>query len=215
VKSYFRRLLSLTAYLGLLVPTFAQSESDWGSWSAIQGTKVFDRSYVMLRGELRTMNNFSTTECWFVSAGGGYSITKWLKGELSYEFWKLPPLEGNPTVHKGVLAFTGILAKDNLAVLLREKYEFTYPENTGVVSNILRSRLRCQYKIGKFTPYLMYEFFNDFEGHGWIRSLHYIGSEFTLGKKHTLDLFYMYHLYDIGGDTGARNTLGISYYFKF
>ena len=67
----------------------------------------------------------------------------------------------------------------------------------------------------RWTPYLMYEFFNSFDTGKWVRSLHYAGTEISLGKGHGLDFFYMFHLYDKGGLTAACHTLGIGYTFVF
>ena len=53
------------------------------------------------------------------------------------------------------------------------------------------------------------------DGKGWVRSLHYAGTEISLGSGHSLDFFYMYHLYDKGGLTGACHLLGAGYTFVF
>ena len=66
-----------------------------------------------------------------------------------------------------------------------------------------------------FTPYLMYEFFSSFDTAKWVRSLHYAGTEISLGAGHSLDLFYLYHLFDKGGLTAACHLLGIGYTFVF
>ena len=170
----------------------------------------------MARVEHRSFDNIHSTECWFAMAGGGYNFNKWLKGDLSYEYWSIPSA-GNMVQHKAVLCFTETLKREGLAVALREKWELAYNPASESFSNTLRTRLRGQYKAPDsiFTPYVMYEIFGSMDGKGWVRSLHYAGTEISLGGGHSLDFFYMYHLYDKGGLTAACHLLGIGYSFVF
>ena len=194
----------------------AQSSSDLGTWSSIQLIKSYGAPYAMARLEHRSFDNIQSTECWFAMAGGGYNFNSWLKGDLSYEYWSIPSA-GNMVQHKGVLSFTETLKREGLAVALREKYELAYNPESGSVSNTLRTRLRGQYKAPDsiFTPYLMYEYFSSLDGKGWIRSLHYAGTEISLGGGHSLDFFYMYHLFDKAGLMDACHVLGLGYNFVF
>ena len=206
----------ISALLVLTLQASAQSTSDMGTWSSIQLVKSFGAPYAMARVEHRSFDNIHSTECWFAMAGGGYNFNKWLKGDLSYEYWSIPSA-GNMVQHKAVLCFTETLKREGLAVALREKYELAYNPDAGSVTNTLRTRLRGQYKApeSRFTPYLMYEFFSSFDTGKWVRSLHYAGTEISLGKGHGLDFFYMFHLYDKGGLTAACHTLGLGYTFVF
>ena len=119
--------------------------------------------------------------------------------------------------HKAVLCFTETLKREGLAVALREKYELAYNPAAESFSNTLRTRLRAQYKAQDsiLTPYAMYEIFTSFDTGEWIRSLHYAGTEISLGGGHSLDFFYMFHLYDKAGLTGACHLLGAGYTFVF
>lgn len=212
-----RTILSIVAALLLFsFHSSAQSVSDLGTWSSIQIVKSFGAPYAMARLEHRSFDNIHSTECWFAMAGGGYNFNNWLKGDLSYEYWSIPAA-GNMIQHKAVLSFTETLKREGLAFALREKYELAYNPASKSFTNTLRTRLRGQYKVPEsvFTPYLMYEIFGGLDGNGWIRSLHYAGTEIGLGGGHSLDFFYMYHLYDKAGLTGACHLLGIGYTFVF
>ena len=212
-----RTILTLaSAFLLFSLNGNAQSSSDYGTWSSIQLVKSFGAPYAMARLEHRSFDNVHSTECWFAMAGGGYNFNKWLKGDLSYEYWSIPSA-GNMVQHKAVLSFTETLKREGLAVALREKYELAYNPDAESFSNTLRTRLRAQYKAQDsiLTPYVMYELFGSLDGKGWIRSLHYAGTEISLGHGHSLDFFYMYHLYDKGGLTGTCHLLGAGYNFVF
>ena len=209
-------ILILSAIAVFSAKANAQSVSDLGTWSSIQLVKSYGAPYAMARLEHRSYDNIQGTECWFAMAGGGYNFNSWLKGDLSYEYWSIPSA-GNMIQHKGVLSFTETLKREGLAVALREKYELAYNPESGSISNTLRTRLRGQYKAADsiFTPYLMFEYFSSLDGKGWVRSLHYAGSEISLGGGHSLDFFYMYHLYDKAGLVGACHVIGVGYNFVF
>ncbi|MBR3284809.1 MAG: DUF2490 domain-containing protein [Bacteroidales bacterium] len=212
-----KRLICLLSALALCAaPAFAQATSDLGTWSSIQLVKSFGAPYAMARAEHRSYDHISATECWFLMAGGGYNFNSWLKGDLSYEYWKIPSA-GDLVQHKAVFCFTETLKREGLAVALREKYELAYNPAAESFSHTLRTRLRGQYKAADsiFTPYLMYEYFTNLSTGKWVRSLHYAGTEISLGGGHSIDLFYMYHLYATAIGTAAVNTLGVGYTFVF
>ena len=194
----------------------AQNESDFGTWSSIQFVKSFGAPYLMARAEHRSFENVGATECWFLMAGGGYNFNSWLKGDLSYEYWKIPSA-GSLVQHKAVFCFTETLKREGLALALREKYELAYNPAAESFSHTLRTRLRGQYKPQDsiFTPYLMYEYFTNLSNGKWVRSLHYAGTEVSLGGGHSLDFFYMYHLYNTVLGPNACNLLGIGYTLVF
>ena len=207
---------ALSALLLLSMQAGAQSVSDYGTWTSVQLVKSFGAPYAMARLEHRSFDHIRGTECWFAMAGGGYNFNSWLKGDLSYEYWSIPSA-GNMVQHKAVFCLTETLKREGLAVALREKYELAYNPDAESFSNTLRTRLRAQYKAQDsiFTPYAMYEIFNSFDTGKWVRSLHYVGTEISLGGGHSLDFFYMYHLYDKAGLTGACHLLGAGYTFVF
>ena len=214
MKKVFITILSAVALFS--AQANAQSFSDLGTWSSVQLIKSFGAPYAMARLEHRSFDNISNTECWFAMAGAGYNFNSWLKGDLSYEYWNIPSA-GNKVQHKGVLTLNETLKRDELAVSLREKYELAYNPSSGSISNTLRTRLRGQYRAdgSRFTPYLMFEYFSSLDGKGWVRSLHYAGTEISLGKGHSFDFYYMYHTFDKAGLVGACHVLGAGYILVF
>ena len=123
MKKVFLTFVSVFALLS--AHANAQSVSDLGTWSSIQLIKSFGAPFAMARLEHRSYDNIGATECWFAMAGAGYNFNKWLKGDLSYEYWSIPSA-GDMVLHKGVLSFTETLKREGLAVALREKYELAY-----------------------------------------------------------------------------------------
>ena len=209
-------ILILAVFAIFATQARSQTVSDLGTWSSIQLVKSFGAPYAMARLEHRSYDRIRNTECWFAMAGAGYNFNSWFKGDLSYEYWRIPAA-GELVQHKAVLSLTETLKRDGLALALREKYELAYDPAAKTFSNTLRTRLRGQYKAPDsiFTPYLMFEMFSSLDSGKWVRSLHYAGTEISLGGGHSLDFFYMYHTYDKGGLMAACHVLGIGYTFVF
>ena len=206
-----RILLTLTA---VFCASFGlRAGADAGIWSSLQAVKSFKGgAYAMARFEHRSCEKMSETECWFAMAGGGAAFTDWLKADLSYEYWKI---QNTSVAHKAVLAVTGTLRKGDFAFQVREKYELAYAPASEALTHTLRTRFRFQYSgsagsLG-LTPYAMMEVFNGPGSTPWIRNLHYLGCELGFGKHHSIDLFYMYHLWT----TGSSHLLGVGYNFRF
>lgn len=206
MKIFNKVSAAVAAFLLFAGSAFSQTSTDLGNWTSLQLVKPFGDSYAMARLEHRSFENIGATECYFAMAGAGYNFTKWLKADLSYEYWQIPSA-GDVTTQKGVACVTATLKREALAVSAREKYELAFTD--GVAKGRLRSRLRAQYSLGSsaFTPYFMYEFFNGFGDTKWIKSLHYFGTDVKLGDHTSLDLFYMYHLFPGKGEIPGTSTL--------
>ena len=199
----------------LLFPALTRAQSDAGAWSDIMAVKGFEcGAYGMARVEHRSYNNMADTECWFAMAGGGYNFTKWLKADVSYEYWQIMQ---TVTTHKAVLCANATMRSGDWAFAAREKYELAYNAGSDSFSHTLRTRFRVQYstagEVIRYTPYVMMEVFNGLGSSAtpWVRNLHYAGCEFGLGAHHSVDLFYMFHLHN----SGSAHILGIGYTFIF
>lgn len=196
----------IAAAMGICAAASAQKTSDLGAWLNLQATASIGKGgYALLRGEYRANNDLKNTECMFMVLAGGYRFAPWLSADLGYEMWSI----GSNLNQKAVLTATGTLRRENLAFSLREKYELTFTPS-GSTNNCLRSRIRGQYySEGAFRPYLAAELF---AWSGWQRALFYIGTEISLSKHSTIDIFYCYHM---PNGTMPVSTLGLGYYFNF
>lgn len=190
-----------------MTPSVAKAD-DAGAWLTLQANKGWQKSYAFARLEHRSCETFNATDAWFTSVGGGYKFTPWFKGDVSYEFWNV----GQGTkIHKAVFCGNATLAREGLAVSLKEKLEIAVNPAASSTSFTLRSRLRAQYSVpgSCITPYAMAEVFS---WKDWIRSLNYAGCEIAINRHNVIDLFYMYHL-----PAGSQpvHVLGLGYYFNF
>lgn len=209
-----KNLVSISrAFLALAVSVCCLSSQtlradDHGSWVNLQLNKSWQSTYMFLRAEHRSNHDFGDTEAMFTALGFGYKFAPWFKADLSYEYWDVNP---DITMHKAVLTGTGTLARDGLAVSIREKLEYAVNPANSSTSLTLRSRLRGQYSIPgtSITPYAMAEVFN---WDKWVRSLYYVGAEFKVWDHSMFDLFYLYHL---PAGNQPVHVLGVGYYFNF
>lgn len=199
-------LLAVAAAMSLF-PVQAKAD-DAGAWLTLQANKGWQNSYAFLRLEHRSNEMFSATDAWFTSLGAGYKFAPWFKGDVSYELWNVA---SSFYVHKAVFSGTATLAREGLAVSLKEKLEIAVNPSASSTGFTLRSRLRAQYTIpgSRVTPYAMAEVFN---WTSWIRSLNYGGCEIALDKHNVIDVFYMYH---IPAGQQSEHVLGLAYYFNF
>jgi Protein of unknown function (DUF2490). len=200
-----------------------KAQTDFGTWTNIQANKVWKGgAYAFTRLEHRSFNNARSTECMFIAAGGGYRFTNWLTADLSYEFWDIQRMLN---YHKAVLCATATKNEGDWSFMLKEKYELALNPASGDLSHTLRTRVRAKYTVPspnslKVSPYLMFEMFNDLGRMTWIRDLHYAGCELSFNRHHSLDLYYMFHLWDKASTTpyiiySSCNIAGIGYFFTF
>lgn len=201
-----RLILSIFTMLAVIPAAFAD---DGGAWINIQLNKGWEKTYAFARLEHRSNNNFGSTEAMFAAVGYGYKFAPWFKADFSYEYWDINP---QINFHKAVLTGTGTMARDGLAVSIREKLELAVNPANSATSLTLRTRLRAQYNIPEsiFRPYAMAEVFTS--SSAWVRSLNYLGTEMVFDKHNSVDLFYLYHLPNGGQPV---HVLGVGYYFSF
>lgn len=201
----FTKITAALAAATVLFTAQPLRADDGGSWISLQLNKGWQNTYAFLRAEHRSFNDFSDTEAMFTALGFGYKFAPWFKADVSYEYWDINP---DIKIQKGVLTGNATLARDGLAVSIREKLEYAPKSSTQLT---LRSRLRGQYSIPgtSITPYAMAEVFN---WDKWVRSLYYVGAEIKVWDHSMFDLYYLYHL---PAGNQPVHLLGIGYYFNF
>lgn len=217
-----KHILAVLLMMAGSFPIAAQDMNDFGTWADLMAIKIWKNQkegpspFAALRAEHRSFRNVSKMECYFLAAAGGCIFNKYLQADVGYEFWRFPD-KAVSTFHKGTASVTGTIGCGNLAFSLRERYELAYGVQSHSSSHLLRSKIRGQYSIPKIrlTPYLMYEIFASLTGGGWIRSLHYAGTEFAFGKHSSIDVFYMYHLYSLNNLANGEHVAGLGYNFIF
>ena len=143
---------------------------------------------------------------WYTRTILGVKVLPWLKANVGYDFVKEPSV----LKHKLILDLTGTLKSGNFNVSLRERYMHTWIHSGGPQANELRSRLKVQYNVPgtRWSPYLAMEVIS---GGDWIKTRHYVGSQYNFNDWLQLETYYIYYSHN---GKPAQHILGIGLNFK-
>jgi len=163
IKRYF----SIYIFLLLFSSVYAQ-EIDFGIWYGAnlkhEITKNLD---IEASGMLRTFENASKTEQWFLEVGPGYKLNDYISFAGSYRFtMKLDDdLQLHPQ-HKIFFDVKGTVRLSDLSFVTRLRYQARYRTYIGnsddkIPDQTLRIRFKGTYKVPSFplNPYLYFESF--------------------------------------------------------
>lgn len=143
---------------------------------------------------------------WYTRTILGVKVLPWLKADVGYDFVKEPSV----LKHKLILDLTGTLKSGNFNVSLRERYMHTWRHSGGPQTNELRSRLKVQYNVPgtRWSPYLAMEVISWGD---WIKTRHYVGSQYNFNDWLQLETYYIYYSHN---GKPAQHILGIGLNFK-
>ena len=143
---------------------------------------------------------------WYTRTILGVKVLPWLKADVGYDFVKEPSV----LKHKLILDLTGTLKSGNFNVSLRERYMHTWIHSGGPQGNELRSRLKVQYNVPdtRWSPYLAVEVISWGQ---WIKTRHYVGSQYSFNDWLQLETYYIYYSHN---GKPAQHILGIGLNFK-
>lgn len=142
---------------------------------------------------------------WYTRTILGVKVLPWLKADVGYDFVKEPSV----LKHKLILDLTGTLKSGNFNVSLRERYMHTWRHSGGPQANELRSRLKVQYNVPgtRWSPYLAMEVISWGD---WIKTRHYVGSQYNFNDWLQLETYYIYYSHN---GKPAQHILGIGLSF--
>ncbi len=189
--------------------TFAQDneKDDFGMWAVFQMNKDWDNGiYIAFRSEFRTCDLSRKMDIAYLRPTFGYKPLKWLKIDVAYD---LMFLSNQSIRHDFLVSVTGTLTRENLSVSVRERYQLAYNQHSKKFTNVIRSYLRAQYKVKRFTPYLALEIFS---WKKWNMTQYFAGTEIAFAKHSAFDIFYMYNSF--ASKPQAQHTAGLGYLLK-
>ena len=136
--------------------------------------------------------------------------------------------------HRVVISFTGTVSAGDFRISLREGWQYTYrpgksvplldcatdlmgeTEAKGNGKNVLRSRLRVQYRPQgwRFTPYADAELYNNW---GVEKVYYTAGTGFKIDSHNSLDAYYRFIAYNHSMAPTSANShiLGLAYKYTF
>lgn len=198
-----KRLLSAFSLFLLFASAYSQN-TDFGLWYGVNlKHEILKNLDIEASGMLRTFENASTTDQWFLEIGPDYKVNDYLSFAGSYRFtMKLEDdLQLHPQ-HKIFFDVKGTLKLSDLTFSTRLRYQAryrTYFENIDdkIPDQTLRIRFKATYKMPSFplNPYLYFESFiplnkepERFVGKNRIAA----GAELKIYKGHSLEAEYLF-----------------------
>ena len=173
----------------------AQDRTDWSSWTSVVVNHKFNNSLrLMSKVQVRTRDNFSAFERFFVNAGLGYKVLpKWeLKAVFAYHR-RSSAFKGKYNAYRYHIGSEATWKKGDFRIRWRERFQQTFA--FGDVENIIRSRLMFDYNIPStiLAPYFSIETFNDLENDDSFKAerIRYMpGLKINLSEMYSLSVFY-------------------------
>lgn len=198
-----KRYLSAVTFLLLFASSYAQ-DTDFGIWYGVNlKHELIKNLDLEASGMLRTFQNASSTDQWFLEIGPEYKLNNYLSFAGSYRFTR--KLEDDLLLHPQHKLFfdvKGTLGLSDLSFIARLRYQVryrTYFENVDdkIPDQTLRVRLKGIYKIPSFplNPYFYFESFiplnkepERFVGKNRIA----VGAELKIFKGHSFEAEYIF-----------------------
>lgn len=173
----------------------AQEGADWSSWTSVTVNHKFNKSLrIMSKAQVRTRDNFSAFERFFINAGLGYKVLpNWeLRGVLAYHRRSCAS-KGNFNAYRYHLGSEAAWKKCNFRIRWRERFQQTFA--LGDDEMIIRSRLMFDYSIPStiLVPYFSVETFNDLGNNDFFKAerIRYMpGLRVNLTDMYSLSVFY-------------------------
>ena len=176
-------------------PLMAQDGADWSSWTSVVVNHKFNKNLrLMSKVQVRSRDNFSAFERFFINAGLGYKVLpKWeLKGVFAYHR-RNSASKGNFNAYRYHLGSEAFWKKGDFRIRWRERFQHTFA--LGDDEMIIRSRLMFDYNIPStiLVPYFSIETFNDLENNDAFKAerIRYMpGLRMNLTDMYSLSVFY-------------------------
>lgn len=204
-----KRSLCILLFCCLLpISASAGPGDDFGTWTAVNlKAGITDKIKAQLWFEARTKDGCTAIDCFDILPSVSFSVLPFLDLGLGAEF-----VDSRVRKDIGFRPFATLhLSSGPLAFSLREMPFIEVYNDQTPTSVSLRSSIKTSYTIPstRITPYINIEVFTK---QHWDKTRHYAGVDFGLGKRSSLDVFYMYYSFAL--KDFQRHLLGLTYNVK-
>lgn len=190
-----RSFWDILLFMFLLLNIDKACSQDWCSWTGVTvNHRITPIIRVMSKMEVRTKDNISDFERFFINAGLGYKILpKWeLKGVLAYHR-RSSISKGDFNAYRYHIGSEASWRKGSFRIQWRERFQHTFALGDGEM--IVRFRLKFDYNFPStiFSPYFAIETFNDIESNEFFKAgrIRYIpGMKLKLNSMYSMSVFY-------------------------
>ena len=196
--------LSLLIAVLLLPAVLTGQKSDFGLWYEFSADRELVKGLrIEAEASLRTDNNASRAESWYIEPGLRYKFNKYFAAGIYYRF--IEQLENDNSFHarhrwfvqfKGDLPISRITFSARYRIQQQFKTYIRDPEDEiPVWSQRLRVEMDYDVKSLPLTPFINAEIYNQvFAGNDIsVEKMRYMaGVEYTIAKRHTIGITYIY-----------------------
>lgn len=219
-------LLSLLAFAFLLSSTRLQGqERDAGLWTSVSfETKIIKKLYLAISQEIRLNENITEAGTIFSDAGLTYKLSKNFKAGINYRFIKKREINNlYSTRHRGYIDIKYLNKIKPFEIQFRSRLQNEYADigkssDGGVPEYYLRNKFGLGLDLDKpISPYCAVELFSPLNypreaAFDNIRGS--VGMEYSISKKHKVDLFYIIQKELNESDPETDFILGLGYSFS-
>lgn len=193
----------------------SQEKSDWCSWTGVTvNYKINDRMRLMSKTEVRSKDNISDFERFFINGGVGYKVLpKWeLRGVLAYHR-RSSSSKGDYNAYRYHIGSEASWKYGDFKIQWRERFQHTYLLEENEL--LIRSRLKFDYYIpsSMLAPYFSVETFNNIRNGSFFnadRVRYTPGMRVKLSETYSVSAFYCRQ------DDGAKksNIAGVEFFIN-
>lgn len=199
-------MMKFSLYLVLLLPiaSFAQGSTDVQFWNETvvnvpilkakdKDGKEFDRLTGQIIGNFRIGRNVIQGGDKRIGAGFEYRLNKFLTLQPSY-IYRAETNRGRPTQYESRIRFAVNLQKDWSKIRLRNRNMVDYRQRKSRVEDptFYRNRVQVSFPQKHFEPYVMNEFYYQFNTKQISRNRLFFGFNKRINKNLTTDTFYVW-----------------------
>jgi hypothetical protein len=199
-------MMKFSLYLVLLLPiaSFAQGSTDVQFWNETvvnvpilkakdKDGREFDRLTGQIIGNFRIGRNVIQGGDKRIGAGFEYRLNKFLTLQPSY-IYRAETNRGRPTQYESRIRFAVNLQKDWSKIRLRNRNMVDYRQRKSRVEDptFYRNRVQVSFPQKRFEPYVMNEFYYQFNTKQISRNRLFFGFNKRINKNLTTDTFYVW-----------------------
>ncbi|MBI2968573.1 MAG: DUF2490 domain-containing protein [Bacteroidetes bacterium] len=219
----FYYIIPLIVLIHSSIINLRAQQRDAGLWTSVNIEKKITQKFsAVASGELRFNDNISHLGTFFADPGITYAILKNFKIAYHYRFSNQRRLDGSYSKrHRYYFDFAYRHRLWKLSLQFRYRFQSQYTdilisEDGKIPEYTNRYKFTIRYLPDRpVKPYLAVEFFENFDGYYLSKIRYFLGLEYSLNKRNSVEIFYLIQKEVQTSDPLTDFIAGCSYAFTF
>ena len=203
ITTMIKRPLIFTFFIIVTLTGFSQ-EQDFGAWYGINlKYKITSRLNFNSNSSLRTLNNASDIDIWYLEAGISYKLIKYVSVDGYYRWIFTNEFDNNFFArHRWYTDVKGGYEINRIEIIARLRYQLQYKtyineENDKIPDQYFRFKAQIKYNWPKFPvdPFISFEMYYplNYNSVNFIDKKRFsVGMEYKIKKKHSIEAEYIF-----------------------